>query len=165
MPTEMTISEFSSDEYRFTMKVDVLDKNTAIGIIETLRTFDSVSGILVDSLVEVEETLQPEDFEKIVGTFLVIDETGDNAKPVISDEDELEEGEEEEVAIITTNENDEEDSALHVKKIGTYYLRLDPETEKEIYVRKYVQFSVSCVYAPAEQVEIQSNVAGSEEGN
>lgn len=165
MPTEMTISEFSSDDYRFTMKVDVLDKNTAIGIIETLRTFDSVSGILVDSLVEVEETLQPEDFEKIVGTFLIIDETGDNAKPVINDEDELEEGEEEEVAIITTNENDEEDSALHVKKIGTYYLRLDPETEKEIYVRKYVQFSVSCVYAPAEQVEIQSNVAGSEEGN
>ena len=165
MPTEMTISEFSSDDYRFTMKVDVLDKNTAIGIIETLRTFDSVSGILVDSLVEVEETLQPEDFEKIVGTFLVIDETGDNAKPVINDGDELEEGEEEEVAIITTNENDEEDSALHVKKIGTYYLRLDPETEKEIYVRKYVQFSVSCVYAPAEQVEIQSNVAGSEEGN
>ena len=164
MPTEMTISEFSSDDYRFTMKVDVLDKNTAIGIIETLRTFDTVSGILVDSLVEVEETLQPEDFEKIIGTFLVIDETGENGKPVVM-ANELEEGEEEEVAIITTNENDEEDSALHVKKIGTYYLRLDPETEKEIYVRKYVSFTVSCVYAPVEQVEIQSNVAGSEEGN
>ncbi len=164
MPTEMTISEFSSDDYRFTMKVDVLDKNTAIGIIETLRTFDTVSGILVDSLVEVEETLQPEDFEKIIGTFLVIDETGENGKPVVM-ENELEEGEEEEVAIITTNENDEEDSALHVKKIGTYYLRLDPETEKEIYVRKYVSFTVSCVYAPVEQVEIQNNVAGSEEGN
>ena len=164
MPTEMTISEFSSDDYRFTMKVDVLDKNTAIGIIETLRTFDTVSGILVDSLVEVEETLQPEDFEKIIGTFLVIDETGENGKPVVM-ENELEEGEEEEVAVITTNENDEEDSALHVKKIGTYYLRLDPETEKEIYVRKYVSFTVSCVYAPVEQVEIQNNVAGSEEGN
>ena len=61
------------------------------------------------------------------------------------------------------SQNDEEDSALHVKKIGTYYLRLDPETEEEIYVRKYVSFTVSCIYAPAEQVEIQSNVAG--EGN
>ena len=162
MPTEMTISEFSSDDYRFTMKVDVLDKNTAIGIIETLRTFNTVSGLMVDSLVEVEETIQPEDFEKIIGTFLIIDETGENGKPVAK-ETELEEGEEEEVAIITTNENDEEDSALHVKRIGTYYLRLDPETEKEIYVRKYVSFTVSCIYAPAEQVEIQSNVAG--EGN
>ena len=162
MPTEMTISEFSSDDYRFTMKVDVLDKNTAIGIIETLRTFDTVSGLMVDSLVEVEETIKAEDFEKIIGTFLIIDETGENGNTVVK-ENELEEGEEEEVAIITTNENDEEDSALHVKKIGTYYLRLDPETEEEIYVRKYVSFTVSCIYAPAEQVEIQSNVAG--EGN
>ena len=161
MPTEMTISEFSSDDYRFTMKVDVLDKNTAIGIIETLRTFDTVSGLMVDSLVEVEETIKAEDFEKIIGTFLIIDETGEN-KPAVKDT-EIAEGEEEEVAIITTNENDEEDSALHVKKIGTYYLRLDPETEEEIYVRKYVSFTVSCIYAPAEQVEIQSNVAG--EGN
>ena len=150
MPTEMTISEFSSDDYRFTMKVDVLDKNTAIGIIETLRTFDSVSGLMVDSLVEVEDELKPEDFEKIIGTFTVIDETEE--KPV------LEEGEEEEeVAIITNNENDEEDNALHVKKIGTYYLRLNDEGD-EIYVRKYVTFTVSCVYAPADEIVISSNV-------
>jgi type IV pilus assembly protein PilM len=150
MPTEMTISEFSSDDYRFTMKVDVLDKNTAIGIIETLRTFDSVQGLIVESLVEVEEEIKPEDFEKIIGTFSVIDETEE--KPV------LEEGEEEEeVAVITTNENDEEDNALHIKKIGTYYLRLDDNGD-EIYVRKYVTFTVGCVYAPAEEIVISSNV-------
>ncbi len=157
MPTEMTISEFSSDDYRFTMRVDVLDKNTAIGIIETLRTFESVNGLIVDSLVEVEDEIKPEDFEKIIGTFAVIDET--QGKP------ELEEGEEEEeVAVITTNENDEEDNALHIKKIGTYYLTLDDEGN-EIYIRRYVTFTVSCVYAPAEEIVISSNVETGEAAN
>ena len=164
MPSEMTISEFSSDDYRFTMTVDVLDKNTAIGIIETLRTFDTVSGIIVDSLQEVDEELKPEDFELIKGTYLVIDETQDGAKAAVQNGDEVID-ENEEVAVITTNENEEGDTALNVKKIGTYYHRIDPETEEEIYVRHYVRFTVSCVYTPAEEIVIENNVNVSGEGN
>jgi type IV pilus assembly protein PilM len=162
MPTEMTLTEFSSDDYRFTMRVDVLDKNTAIGIIETLRTFDTVQGLIVESLVEVEEKIKPEDFEKIQGTFLVIDETGEERN---ANDDDIEIGDDGQVAIITTNENDEEDSALHVKKIGTYYLTIDDETGEDLYIRRYVSFTVSCVYAPADEIVISSNVEGTEEAS
>ncbi len=147
MPTNMTISAFTTDDEGFAMTVQVLDRNTAIGIIETLRKFDSVQGVVVEALNEKEDRLEDEDFT------VIIDEEGD----VVEDGEEKPEELEEVVAIVEGNE-DEDASPLSVKVIGTYYRRTDPETGEEYYVRKYVTFSVACIYAPADEVVIESNV-------
>jgi len=47
MPTNMTISKFSTDDEVFSMDVEVLDRNTAIGCIETLRTLDTLLTYLL----------------------------------------------------------------------------------------------------------------------
>ena len=93
--------------------------------------------------------------------FTAIDETDKDAKPKdakdAKDNEEGDEEEEEAVLVIEGNEKDG-DTALSVKHIGTYYLRIDPENHEKYYVRKYVSFTISCVYTPAEQVEITNNV-------
>ncbi len=152
MPTNMTISAFSTDDEGFAMTVQVLDRNTAIGIIETLRKFDSVQGVVVEALSEKEDRLEDEDF------VVIFDEEGD----AVEDGEEKPEELEEVVAVIEGNE-EEDASPLSVKVIGTYYRRTDPETGEAYYVRKYVTFSVACIYAPADEVVIESNVEVEEE--
>lgn len=146
MPTNMTISEFSSDDNKFTMSVEVLDRNTAIGILETLRKFDTVQTIAIESLAEKEEKVEDEHLIEIIedGKILSVDE--ENPEEI----DEV-------VAVFDGNE-DEDATPLTIKVIGSYHLRYDSENEEEYYVRKYVSFTVSCVYAPSDQVVITNNV-------
>ena len=160
LPTNMTISKFTTDDEVFSMDVEVLDRNTAIGCIEIIRTLDSVSGVSIEMIEEKESRVSEEELAdlKEMG-FTAIDETEKDAKPK-DNKDEDEDGEEEEeeaVLVIEGNEN-ADDTALSVKHIGTYFLRIDPETHEKYYVRKYVSFSISCVYTPAEQVEITNNI-------
>ena len=69
-----------------------------------------------------------------------------------------EEAEEEEAVLVVEGDENAEDTALSIKHIGTYYVRIDSETHETYYVRKYVAFRISCVYTPAEKVEITNNV-------
>jgi len=166
MPTNMTISKFETDDSMFTMDVEVLDRNTAIGCIETARTLDTVSGVSLQSIEEKESRVSEEELADLEAMgFVAIDET--ETKDAKNDKDakegdEEEEEEEEAVLVIEGNEN-ADDTALTVKHIGTYYLRYDTETGEKYYVRKYVSFTISCVYAPAEEVKIENNVTGAGE--
>ena len=158
MPSNMTLTEFTTDDEKFTMTVEVLDKNTAIGVIETLRTFDSVAAVSVESLEEVEDRLDEEQVAELSGVS-VIDETGEaeEGEEVI----EIEEKDDKEDK--ADEEEGEEETALSVNHIGTYYLRIDPETDETYFVRKYVRFTVDCIYTPADEVIIESNVDMGEE--
>ncbi len=164
MPTNMTISKFETDDSMFTMDVEVLDRNTAIGCIETARTLDTVSGVSLQSIEEKESRVSEEELADLEAMgFVAIDET--ETKDAKNDKDAKEGDEEEEeeaVLVIEGNEN-ADDTALTVKHIGTYYLRYDTETGEKYYVRKYVSFTISCVYAPAEEVKIENNVTGAGE--
>ena len=151
MPSEMTISEFSTDDTGFAMTVQVLDKNTAIGIIEDLRKFDTVQGVVVESLSEKEDRLGEEDFLGI---------TDENSEVVEAIEDAPEELD---TVVAVLEGNDEDETPLTVKAIGTYYKRHDEETNEDYYVRKYVSFTVACVYTPQEEIVIESNVKENEE--
>lgn len=158
MPTNMNLTEFTTDDEKFTMTVEVLDKNTAIGLIETLRSFDSVAAISVESLEEVEDRLDEEQVAELSGVS-VIDETGEAEEgEEIIEIEEKEDNEEKE-----DDTEAEEETALTVNHIGTYYLRIDPETNETYYVRKYVRFTVDCIYTPADEVVIESNVDLGEE--
>ncbi len=163
MPTNMTISKFETDDSKFTMDVQVLDRNTAIGCIETLRTLDTVSGVSLQSIEEKESRVSEEELEdlKAMG-FVAIDETEPKDAKNDKDKDDDDEEEEEAILVIEGNEN-ADDTALTVKHIGTYYLRYDSESGEKYYVRKYVSFTISCVYAPAEEIKIENNVTGAGE--
>ena len=162
MPADMTISEFTSDDEVFTMTVEVLDRNRAIGILETLRDFDSVRGVALETLEEKEDRLT-EDEIRALGDDVVIHE-------VDSDEDEDEEADEEaeeakdekdadEEADEATDEEAEDGKTVYtVNHIGTYYTAIDPKTGEKYVYRKYVTFTVTCVYVPQEQVVVESNV-------
>ncbi len=166
MPTNMTISEFETNDEMFTMQVEVLDRNTAIACIEILRTLDTVSGVSLDAIEERESRVSEEELSdlKAIG-FVAIDQTETkDAKDAKDDKDDKdakdgdEEAEEEEAVLVVEGDENAEDTALSIKHIGTYYVRIDSETHETYYVRKYVAFRISCVYTPAEKVEITNNV-------
>ena len=148
----MNIAQFSTDDGSFVMLVDVLDKNSVIGILETLRGFDSIASISLEKIEEKEDMLT-EDVVKEMGLNLVA------AKPAADDTDADADAADdaEEVVVATVDDTDAADG-LSVSKIGTIYLKHDFETGDDYYIRKYVEFQVNCVYAPKEQIEIVSNV-------
>lgn len=52
MPSEIELIDFSSDDEQCVMTIRVGDKETAAGIIKTLRTFESLESVTVESLIE-----------------------------------------------------------------------------------------------------------------
>jgi len=67
--------------------------------------------------------------------------------------------------VATVGDKEEEgDSALTVKKIGNFYMRYDDEKKENYYVRRFVTFTVSCVYTPVEQTVRENNVEKTAEG-
>jgi len=154
MPSDMNIAQFTTSDNSFTMLVDVLDKNSVIGILETLRGFDTINSLSLEKIEEKEDILS-EDAVKELGLSVAA-----AAKPAEEDAEETEEGED---AVVATVETTDDEEGLTVNKVGTIYLRHDPETGENYFIRKYVEFQVTCVYAPKEQVEIVSNVETPEE--
>ncbi len=61
LPAEMEISEFSSDDSQAVLKMRVKDKETAAGVFDTLRGFESVMNVTVESVAEDEEKDTQED--------------------------------------------------------------------------------------------------------
>lgn len=52
MPSDIEVTDFSSDDEMCVMTIRIGDKETAAGIIKTLRTFESLESVTVESLVE-----------------------------------------------------------------------------------------------------------------
>lgn len=62
LPTDVSVMEFSSNDEYAVLLIQAADKNTAAGIIQTLRGFSSLQYVAVDSIQEVEEEVnQAED--------------------------------------------------------------------------------------------------------
>jgi type IV pilus assembly protein PilM len=146
MPSDFRISSFSTNDSQFTMDVEVIDKNTAIGVIETLRKFDSVDNVLIGSISENKEVLEPGEGqtmdEYLAGYGLMIDENGilvEYVDPDLVDNDQNN---------VVDNNEDETDSVPNVaiKKIGTYSLSVDPETGDIVVTRNFVTFNITCIY-------------------
>ena len=60
LPTDVEMTDFSSDDAQCVMTIRVGDKETAAGIIEMLRGFESLESVTVESLIEevTENTLE-----------------------------------------------------------------------------------------------------------
>jgi type IV pilus assembly protein PilM len=54
LPSDVVIEEFSSDDNQCSLNMNVADKETAAKVVETLRQFDSVMEVQVESLEEEE---------------------------------------------------------------------------------------------------------------
>lgn len=63
LPADVEVTEFSSDDTRAVMTMNVADKETAAGIILNLRGFDSIMQVSVDALTETLEEITEEDSE------------------------------------------------------------------------------------------------------
>lgn len=61
LPADVEVTEFSSDDDRAVMTMNVADKETAAGIILNLRGFDSIMQVSVDALTETLEEITEED--------------------------------------------------------------------------------------------------------
>lgn len=163
MPADMNIVKFTSNDEEFTMVINVLDKNTAIGIYETLREFDSIESLMSSKVEEVEVTLDQDEVERLGLDELdipeIVEEDEEEGKAdKDNDEDDIEEG----VVAISTPQGETEEDAF-VTQTGTIYKKYDFENEEYYYIIKYVEFEVVCVYAPEEEVVIESNVEVEEE--
>ena len=164
MPSNMKISEFTTDDLHFSMSVEVVDRNTAIGMLETLRDFDSVETIIVEGINENIVELSDEELEIISERLQFVVEEKEKEKEEEKDKDKDKDDEVEikdtdtliELGVLGDVE-EEGTTALSVKNIGTYIEKIDEEGEIT-YLRSYVSFSVSCVYSPADEVVIVNNV-------
>lgn len=61
LPADISVTEFSSNDNTAVLRVQAADKDTAAGIIQTLRDFASLQYVAVDSIQEVEEQLDQEE--------------------------------------------------------------------------------------------------------
>lgn len=61
LPADVEVTEFSSDDTRAVMTMNVADKETAAGIILNLRGFDSIMQVSVESIKETLEEITEED--------------------------------------------------------------------------------------------------------
>ena len=153
MPSNMTISEFTSNDSTFTMVCRVDDKNTAIGMIETLRTFESLQNVSISGIKEASISLTADETEAMLEK---IAEQKEEAGEDIPEEEEIVDGTEI-VPVFEPSEADEE-RGFAITNVGKYTLHIDPMTEEVYVVKSYVEFSVTCVYTPVETVTVQNNV-------
>ena len=167
MPSNMIISEFTSNDSTFTMSVRVEDKNTAIGIVETLRGFDSLQAVGISNIDEVYEIVDPDtEFAKKMMKELADDLIAELQAAETGEEDADKEEEEAEVEAapeITISKEDLE-RGFTITDVGVYALKRDPETNTIVLEKSYVEFEVTCVYTPIETTTVQNNVEQGEGG-
>ena len=159
MPSNMKISQFTTDDAHFSMSVEVVDRNTAIGMLETLRTFDSIANISIDGINEVTTELSEEELKAIAERLEIEVELKEDDED--SEDDGIHELKDGDVVIelgVLGTDEEEGETALTTKYIGTYIEKTDEETGDKIYFRRYVTFTISCIYSPAEEIVIVNNV-------
>ncbi len=150
MPANMTISEFTSNDSTFSMDCRVEDKNAAIGIIETLRTFDSLENVSIGGINEVYEVLEPDDYKDLLKD---VEEASDE-----EDSDKKEDAEDTEINPATEISKEDEERGFSIASIYKYTVKVDPVSGEEYVVKSYVEFSVTCTYTPVETVTVHNNV-------
>lgn len=169
MPADMNMTEFTSDDDYFSMTVEVLDRNSAIGIIETLRKFDSVDYIVVDTVEEKMDRLTEEQAAALDDSVVIHEDYYLSAdyRPEEEDAEAEEAKDEDEKEAKDDNEGEDEDNegktVYGVDRIGTYYYVVDPKTGDRYIARDYVTFTVACYYKVKDEVVIESNVNVPEE--
>lgn len=149
MPANMTISEFTSNDSNFTMSCRVEDKNAAIGVIESLRTFDSLENVSISGINEVYEVLEPGDAKDILK-----DVEGDADEETEDKED----SDETEINPVAEISKEDEERGFTIASIYKYTVKVDPISGEEYVVKSYVEFSVTCTYTPVETVTVHNNV-------
>lgn len=167
MPADMNMTEFTSDDDYFSMTVEVLDRNSAIGIIETLRKFDTVDYIVVETVEEKMDRLTEDQLAALDDSVVIHEDYYLSADYRPEEEDaEAEEAKDEKEAK-DDNEGEDDDkegkTVYGVDRIGTYYRVVDAKTGESYIARDYVTFTVSCYYKVKDEVVIESNVNVPEE--
>lgn len=163
MPSNMIISEFTSNDTYFTMSVRVEDKNSAIGIVETLRRFDSLQSVSISNIDEVYEIVDMDtDFAKqmykeLAEELIAEIEAVDAEEDADKDEADAEDTEEEEAPVITISKEDLE-RGFTITDVGVYALKRDPDTNEIVLEKSYVEFDITCVYTPVETTTVQNNI-------
>ena len=147
------------------MTVEVLDRNQAIGILETLRGFDSVQSVSLEKLEEKEDRLSEEEINALGDDVVIHDLDADEEDEEAEEEaEEAEEAKDADADEEAADEETEEGKTVYtVNHIGTYYTGVDAKTGEKYICRRYVAFTVTCVYVPQEQVVVESNVNVPEE--
>ncbi len=165
MPSNMIISEFTSNDTYFTMSVRVEDKNTAIGIVETLRGFDSLQSVGISNIDEVYELVDMDsDFakqiykelaEELIAEIEAADTEEEDADKEDADKEDADA--EEETPVITISKEDLE-RGFTITDVGVYALKRDPDTNEIVLEKSYVEFDITCVYTPVETTTVQNNI-------
>ncbi len=132
LPATATVSQFSSNDEAFAMMIQVNTKDEAAGVIDKMRTFESLSDVSVSVINEIREELSE------------------------MSEEEKKEAEQEgaEVTEITVTQVDPVTKNISVLELpnnikgyrtGIYEMEEDADG-KEKYFRNYVEFTVTCTY-------------------
>lgn len=153
MPKNIVISEFTSNDATFTMSVRVDDKNTAIGVVETLRTFSSLQSVSISSIDEIYELVDADKAKEILAAS-----GADATVTEEADTEENDEAEETEVVPEVTISEEDEERGFTITDVGKYVIKVDPITGDEYVEKSYVEFSVTCVYTPVTINTVQNNV-------
>lgn len=61
LPAEATVTDFASNDSQATLQIQVADKDTAAGVIQTLREFASLQYVSVSSIQEIQEEIRQEE--------------------------------------------------------------------------------------------------------
>lgn len=153
MPKNIVISEFTSNDATFTMSVRVDDKNTAIGVVETLRNFSSLQSVSISSIDEIYELVDADKAKEILAAA-----GADATETEEADTEENDEAEETEVVPEVTISEEDEERGFTITDVGKYVIKVDPITGDEYVEKSYVEFSVTCVYTPVTIITVQNNV-------
>ena len=153
MPKNIVISEFTSNDATFTMSVRVDDKNTAIGVVETLRSFSSLQSVSISSIDEIYELVDADKAKEILAAA-----GADATETEEADTEENDEAEETEVVPEVTISEEDEERGFTITDVGKYVIKVDPITGDEYVEKSYVEFSVTCVYTPVTIITVQNNV-------
>lgn len=68
LPEDVSVLEFSSDDFQAALRMQVADKDTAAGVIQNLRGFASLQDVAMSSMQEVEE--ETDDQEEAVRRYV-----------------------------------------------------------------------------------------------
>ena len=153
MPKNIVISEFTSNDATFTMSVRVDDKNTAIGVVETLRNFSSLQSVSISSIDEIYELVDADKAKEILAAA-----GADATETEDADTEENDEAEETEVVPEVTISEEDEERGFTITDVGKYVIKVDPITGDEYVEKSYVEFSITCVYTPVTIITVQNNV-------
>ncbi len=131
LPASTTVSQYSSSDTAFVMSLDVSTKEEAIGLIESMRTFESLDNVSVAALSEIRGEEIPIVTKEDIQNMLLEDPDLDPEQLKVTEFD---------------------SDGLPIIRTGIISKQVDGEGNT-LFVRDYVQFTVTCTYAVKEVAE------------